>query len=436
MKAAFYEQDITPPLGLFLPGHGRRLYASDVYEHLYVKAVAIEAHGEVAILIVADTLEVPSDAHDIITKRIQEFTEIPPERICITATHTHWGAPIMDASDFHQSANCAYREIFYMLAADAGILAYNRLKEASVKFGAGKVEGISFNRDYVMEDGRVITYGKNGLKVKEMFGPTDPSLPILIFEHNGTPIGAIINFACHQCCGDHTAYTGDYSSILSIELKKYFGEDFVSIYVPGTCGDINHLNTDHSVVWPYFHYRDMGKKIAAEAIRVIENASSAGDDIAVIKEQIHIPVRTVDFEYTKKRILELLGSDDYYKNINDPLLRVRSLVNYYTVNTKTQQTLWLQVFRVGNVGIYFFPGEIFVKFGLKIKELSPFPNNIVVELSNSELGYVPTPEAFAPNCDLYEVTPTLKGNLIPEGGSLMVERLLAMANKIKKNTPE
>lgn len=75
------------------------------------------------------------------------------------------------------------------------------------------------------------------------------------------------------------------------------------------------------------------------------------------------------------------------------------------------------------------PGEIFVKFGNKLKKESPFENSIAIELSNSTLDYVPTPESFGENCDLYE-TNTTPRRIIPEGGDIIVDKLLELGEKL------
>ena len=88
-----------------------------------------------------------------------------------------------------------------------------------------------------------------------------------------------------------------------------------------------------------------------------------------------------------------------------------------------------QICKVGSKITSAIAGEIFVKFGLRLKEESSIKNSIVIELSNSHLGYVPTPEAFGENCDLYEANVTYK-SIIPEGGDIMVDKLLELGGKL------
>ena len=122
----------------------------------------------------------------------------------------------------------------------------------------------------------------------------------------------------------------------------------------------------------------------------------------------------------------MIEKDKYYANINSSFLRIRSLILANTLQSNPDATkqikIILKAFKIGNVCLYFMPGEIFVKFGLRLKKESPIKNSMVIELSNSHLGYIPTPEAFGENCDLYEANLTYK-SIIPEGGDIMIDKL-------------
>ena len=50
--------------------------------------------------------------------------------------------------------------------------------------------------------------------------------------------------------------------------------------------------------------------------------------------------------------------------------------------------------RLGPFAIATNPGELFVEYGLRLKQQSPFPHTVVAELTNDWAWYMPTPEAF------------------------------------------
>jgi hypothetical protein len=88
----------------------------------------------------------------------------------------------------------------------------------------------------------------------------------------------------------------------------------------------------------------------------------------------------------------------------------------------------LHVLRLGETAICFNPAELYVEFGLAIKQKSPARITLIAELSDGWCGYVPTPEAIRHGG--YSAAPNRYTRLIPEAGWIMVETtcdLLAQA---------
>ena len=78
MRAAFYEKDITPPLGCYLAGYYINHTAEDVLDPLYVRTAVLESDGTVAAFIDIDSCELPDDLHDAVTGRITTSPGILP----------------------------------------------------------------------------------------------------------------------------------------------------------------------------------------------------------------------------------------------------------------------------------------------------------------------------------------------------------------------
>ena len=423
MKAAFYEADITPPLGCYLSGYFSRRFAKDVYEKLYAKAVVVENNGETIALLSFDSCFMPNEAHDIITKRIYEYTGISPERVCINSNHTHCGVPISDSPEINAFGDSAYKDVFYRLVADTVILAQKRLEEVQITFGTNEVYGIAFNRNYVKDDGTMMTDSDG--TAKPLAG-TDPTLSVVSFERDGKKIGAIINYACHQdCTGGLHGYSGDYSSILSKELKKAYGEEFVSLFAIGACGDINHIEPNKKM--PMHWHREMGKIIAPKVVDAIEHSMSIDGSVSVIKEKIKLPRRKQDIETTTKQL------ENLYKNKKPGyLFMARNLEYYMTVNEEEYTEAYIQVFKIGRLCIYAMPGEIYVNIGLALKKLSPFEHNIVIENCNSSLGYIPTENCFSAKSELYETSLCFNSCCVPWSDKILTDKALEISGKLTK----
>jgi hypothetical protein len=339
--------------------------------------------------------------------------------------HTHKGAPVEDCPWVGQRPDFEYRKVYYRLAADAIILAYLRLAPAEARFAEGCLEGVAYNRNYVRRDGYLQTFHPGAEQYAGTMAGIDPALPVLVFESEGKKLGALISYACHQDCtgSEVDGYSSDYSGVMAKELKRIYGEDFVSVFMIGTAGDINHCPNDASVKLPPFWYREIGKRAASAAQAAIEKAEPiGGKGIDVVKEEVKIPRRNGRDAKEAERMESFLEKGS--------LMRARNLFYYRATNREEYSLLPLQCIRVGDVGIYVMPGEIYVNFGLKLKEKSKFAHNLVVENSNAFGGYIPTPEAFAENADLYETSLCPGSRHIPEAGDMMVEKLLEMAGKM------
>ena len=113
-------------------------------------------------------------------------------------------------------------------------------------------------------------------------------------------------------------------------------------------------------------------------------------------------------------------------------------------NVKRRRILWLdeqkqkgivslpidvQIFRlIDNTAIVTLPGEMFVEYGLTIKNFSPFENTIIVEMSNDGVSYVPNKKAFSQGG--YEVE---NSRLAPGGGEMLTAAAIQMLNELKND---
>ncbi len=431
MRAAFYESDITPPLGGYMVGYYMKRIAEDVFEKLYAKAVVIEDEGKYAAIVDVDICMLTPEMHDIVTKRIFEYTGIRPECVCVSANHTHRGAPISDSFDIQCFADNTYKDVFYRLVADAVILAYKRLGDESVtvKYGKVKAEGLAFSRNGVLKDGRYITHPRGRADFDHVLGTTDPDLTLLYFEKNGKPIGSIVNFALHQdTAGEDIGYTGDYASVLSEYLKDKFGRNFVSLFMMGTCGDINHVNPDPNETrdqYPYCGHRIIGKKIFEHVEGMLDNPDNLEEvsgSVESIKESVVIERRTYDGSLLEE-------TEEHLKKYANPTLTL-ALLAYRLSNPPATTEVYVQVIKIGDVVICALPGENYVRIGLDIKAASGYGKTIVATNCNTYLGYIPTKDCFVENSVLYEMSVNGYVNLVPEAAEILTEKSLEMIKKV------
>lgn len=423
MRGSFYESDITPPLGGYMWGYYCKRIADDVAERLYAKALVVENDGNIAAMVAIDACTLTPEIHDIVTKRIYDYTGIKPESVSISATHTHKGVPISDSPDINCFADETYRDVCYRLIADSVILAYKRLgdEDVEVSYGTCKVEGIASTRNGLLDDGTYCTHIRGRDNVVRTIGEVDDSLNIITFTKNGKKIGSVINFSCHPDCtgGRDMHYSGDYAAIVSKILKEKYGNDFVSLYVTGACGNIN---TSGNINGPLY-YKDIGNKLAVEAFKLIENSVTVSGDVSVCKELIRIKRRMPD-----DASLDKIYDKDTHRPIAETWLT--NYLYYKATNMDEYSDLYIQTIKIGDVAICLLPGEIYAATGLKIKSASPYSKTVVVENSNCYCGYVPSREFFGDNCMLYEAMLCYHSCLVPEASDIIEEKALELINKL------
>lgn len=436
IKCAFYEKEITPPLGCNLPGYGSLRPGSDVKDRLMAKACVFSDGKETVALIALDSLRILYEVREEIAKRVSKFTGIPEKNVLVAAIHSHTGIPEKDYkcdnADVMKSQE-HYFDIFPKLIADCAILAYKRLEDSEITFGIGNVDGISFCRDYNMKSSTPRT--NPGRLNPDIIGPaskTDNELPVLFVKSaDGTPKGAIVCFACHLDCVDGTEYSGDFASELSKQMKKLYGEDFVTVFFMGTAGDINHFNVN-TAGDPPDHYRKMGRKIAGEALRVISFAEPVCGDSVKCKFEIikidrnHISeeriARAKHIVATVKPIPGIkIAADGTAKDQYD-LMMANKLLQFLDTDPEVFDVP-LHFIQIGDVKFYGFPSEIFCHFGLMVKEKYGTDKCIVASYCNGAYGYVPTRDMFYDT--IYESMPG-SNRLDKEAGYIMAEKLVEM----------
>jgi hypothetical protein len=60
-----------------------------------------------------------------------------------------------------------------------------------------------------------------------------------------------------------------------------------------------------------------------------------------------------------------------------------------------QVSIPMQALRIGDVGIFAIPFEVFTETGLELKERSPLRPAFTISLANGSYGYLPTPRQHA-----------------------------------------
>ncbi|MCJ7492332.1 MAG: hypothetical protein MUP15_09345 [Dehalococcoidia bacterium] len=434
VAVGFGSVTITPPLGTNMAGYFYPRGAEDVLDDLLAQAVAIEAGNDALILVACDLAGVDAglvaEARDFVAGQIN----FPRERVCIGATHIHTGPDVVVRDPAIDKQVTRYRELLAQLIGSAAVEAWRRRKPGVIRWARGEAGHLCFNRRYRMKDGTVQTNpGRLNPNIVGPVGPTDPEVGILAFEApDGAPAGFVVTFSLH--CDTHggNSITAEYPYFLRTAIAEALQAPVTTLFFAAPCGDVNHVDVTKEGLKGRANSQMIGEELARQVLAAIKSAQPVEvDRIRVARDVLEMPCRRPS-EELKYQGLGTLGENwrDFYScyvadgvgqmrfSMDRHAMRDALLLDELNVTSRTVE-LWCAA--LGDVGIATVPGELFVELGLEIKRKSPFKRNLLFELANGSVGYIPTKKAFAEGS--YETTLRRSSCLIEDAGDRMVSRV-------------
>ncbi|MBC7759548.1 MAG: neutral/alkaline non-lysosomal ceramidase N-terminal domain-containing protein [Phormidesmis sp. FL-bin-119] len=441
--------NITPPLAY--PHY--RGESTGAHDSLYAKALVIK-QGEITVaLVICDLLWVERSLSSSARLLITEKTGIPYSNIIIAGTHTHTGPAyhpnILEltgtlrppfADDRPSAVKNSYADNLALQIVKSVIIAHNSLENVQIETGAGQANGISFNRRFIMKDGKAVFNPGVGNKDAILpAGPVDPQVGILMLRKvsDNSPIALLSNFGVHADTFGGSTFSADYPGTLAQALNSVLGAGCISIFATAPCGDLNHVDV-HGDKSKRLSTKDIGVQLSNAIIKEIPTLKKVENSFLSMRSQfVYAPLQ----EYT---LAELTwANDENAKPLHNESaflerrrrLKIRSLERLRrteAIAPTVEREGWklpleVQVIGIGkDLAIVGLPGEVFVELGLAIKKSSPYKTTLIIELTNSHIAYVPTRKAFSQGS--YE---TINSRLAPGGGEMMVEAAINMLNEIK-----
>src|SRR5882672_5096873 len=267
LKAGFGSADITPEVGANIPGGFKANPGKGVRDPLYAVACVVSDGSTPVALVGIDELFVMKSTVTKARERIDKSTNIPAANVLIAASHTHSGGPI--ASCLGSESDPAYEDKVAAGIAKAVEDAWAAMQPCEVGIGLGKEDTISFNRRFLMKDGKEATHpGKPGTKNHDQIvrpaGSIDPDVGVLAVRKPGGAVqGVVVNFACHVTVMGGNQFSADYVGYLRRELKAVYGESTQIVFLNGACGDITQVDNLSTAREFGAEHSAMGSKLAA-----------------------------------------------------------------------------------------------------------------------------------------------------------------------------
>jgi len=132
-KAGFAEVDITPALGMEIPGGYGKAFHQKFHDPCKVRAVVFDDGEKRTALVGVDALMVPRALVEDARKAIQEQCGIPPEAVLIGASHSHSSGPVgMVQPGQFDWASPSIQELAYEKSSCADAAYLDRVRSAVV----------------------------------------------------------------------------------------------------------------------------------------------------------------------------------------------------------------------------------------------------------------------------------------------------------------
>jgi hypothetical protein len=400
--------DITPQKGMPMAGYYSPRGAEGTHDKLFARALVLEKDGTKAALVALDLIGTTFAMTVESRKLIEAETKIPGGHVMLFASHSHTGPVLSDkaaragAMGGEQKIAVDYMAGLPKKIAEAVAKAEATRKPAQVLRGVGKEEGLAFVRRFHMKDGTVgWNPGKLNPNIVKPTGPTDPSVPVVQFvttDKEPKVIATYVNFTMHADTVGGLFFSADYMGVLAENLAKVHGEQAVTLFGLGTCGDINHIDVSHGRPQKgHTEAARIGGRLAGEVLRVCDKLQSAAEGpLVVSRAVVELPLAPVSNE-------EVEPAKAVIKQVMDgvkPAPKFLDQVKAFQVVEVAERlgkplTPEVQVISLGHeLAWVSLPGEIFNELGLQIKAGSPFQQTMLNELANGSIGYVPTKLAY------------------------------------------
>ena len=355
--------DITPPLGVVLAGYGPRKGGADSVGHPLRAEALVCRKGDAAwALLTSDTVGYPQDLVGRVRAAIAAGTDLAPEAIVISATHTHSGPAAMRT--YHAElgeVDHAYCEELEQKLTEVVCRAAGDTRPGRFEVAWAQTPDLAHNRRLVGEDGMC----RNEWEDHDGRHPGyyDPTVMLVgVRRPAGRLEALLVNYGCHPVTlgprslaisADYVGYMKDYLEANGVAETAMFALAGAGNVNPRVC---IHVGGEYP--------ESMGNRLGEIVRDAAAELTPAGDGpVASFRQPWQFPAR-------KDR------PERHGRRRGDP------------VETE------IMALRAGGLGVVTVPCELFSEYAARFREASPLKATAVVSLANDSVGYLPTDEAL------------------------------------------
>ncbi len=445
LEVGFARVNITPPIGMRLCGTFEENLSTGVHDSLYVRAIVFRQADTQLVIAGCDLAMVSPELCNQVRKNVQHLG-LANNNVLIHASETHNGPDYFGEfrDVFHQRAikeighdpaePIDYSAFLVNQITKAITQASKKVEPGAIHYSEGSASGLAFYRRYKMKDGSIgWNPGKMNPEIVEPNGPTDTSVPVLsiVKESQQQPAAILTSFAMHLAVLTDNLYSADYPYYLTRKLQENISPELFVHFLQPPCNEVNHIDVLNKAPQTGYEWAQVvGERLAKTVTEVI--ASPTEPLTASLKSN----AANINLEVQQFSEKEIASHRDIWYHSDRTTVPFLELVHASKVtgiadrhHSRPIKAL-IQTFQLSpETVVVGLPSEVSVELGLEIKKRSPYPNTLLIQLSNDWIGYIPPKRIFEEGN--YEA---VVAKIKPGEGERMVGVGLDMLNKlISKN---
>ncbi|MBS1855915.1 MAG: neutral/alkaline non-lysosomal ceramidase N-terminal domain-containing protein [Acidobacteria bacterium] len=377
LRAGVARVDITPEGPIWMSGYASRNHPSEgVRQHLYTRALAIDAGGGRVVIVTTDVVGIPATLADAVAARARQQFGIERARLVLNASHTHTGPVVWpnlsmmwDLPEAEQQKLRDYAAHLQDAMVEAIGKAIADLAPARLSLGFGEA-GFAVNRRQYTPRGVVIGVNPDG--------PVDHQVPVIkVAGTDGKVRGVLFAYACHNTTltGEFYELSGDYAGVAEAQLESDYPGS-VALFMQLCAGDQNpNPRSKPELVDQH------GRALAAEVSRVMQGTM----------RPLRGPVRAawvmtrLKFAPQPRSVYEA----DLVNPKASPALRNRA--RKMLAGPVTDVAYPVQALRFAkDLTLLTLGGEVVMDYDLRARREYPGEPLIVAAYSNSVMCYIPS----------------------------------------------
>lgn len=396
LLAGAAKHSIVPPFPTHMGGYFDRTQTfTGVASPIYTRALVMDDGRTRLAVVTTDLIAVSRALVDLVRTRVAAESGLGAENVLVCAAHNHSGPSGFKADSlFNQPEDEGLTAFLVSTMAEVVQEACAAMVPARLSFGTGQLETITRNRQQSNDEA------------------VDPDVGVLAIQkaENRDVLAVMFNFTGHPVIlgSDNLHISGEYPGQAAETVESVLGG--IALFTQGACGDVTMKRSGP----PLEEVKRLGRILGAEVIKTAMLAEPSKDvRLASHFEEVEVEPRHLPTAAEAEKQLEAAraaveSAGDVPPATLERLKRDAAAAQTTLATARSAEEhpeyfkaachASVHVMQTGPVILVGIPGELFVEYGLEMKQRVRQDLDrpmFLVGYANGYNGYIVTPRAAA-----------------------------------------